>query len=82
MGGDIYFIKDLRDLTFSVDQEGLAISAHILFPVHALFTPYAVIIYDLLIGVGEQVKRKLIFRDKFLVRFLAIGRNTQHADAL
>ena len=58
MGRDIDLVKDLYDLAVAVDQKRLAVRAHVLFAVHALFAPDAVIVDDLFVGVGQQVERQ------------------------
>lgn len=82
MLGDIHFVEDLRDLSFLVDQKCLPNRTHVLFSVHALLAPNTVAFDYRFVGVGEQVERKLKFRDKLLVRLFIVGRDAQNLDAL
>ena len=55
-------LPDLGDLAIGADQVGGALDAHALFAVHVLFAPGAVLLGDLVVGVGEQweVERVLV----------------------
>ncbi len=79
---DINLVKDLRDLSAFIDQKRRALYAHILFAVHAFFDPNAVFLHNDFIGVGDERKRQIVFRDKLLMRLFAVGRNADHLNIL
>ena len=69
---------DSFDHPFFVNDEGGTKRTHILTTVHALFSPYSKLLYQLLVGIGYQGKRKLIFLDKLLVRFCIVNAYAYH----
>jgi hypothetical protein len=78
---DVDFVKNVLDLSLFVDQKSLARNAHVAFT-HKLFrTVNAVKIADGMIGVGDQGHRQIVFRFKFLVLFLRVGRNAQRRNS-
>ena len=79
---DIYFAEYLRDPALLVDQKCRPLNAHILFPVHRFFHPDAIFLDYVLFCIGQKVERKIVFRSKFLVLLLAVGRNTEQLDFL
>jgi hypothetical protein len=56
----IYLIKNFGDPAILVDKEGLAVRAHVLFPVQRLFTPDAVCLNDLFVGIGYEIELKAV----------------------
>lgn len=82
MFGNVYLIEDLGDLPVFIDEERLSSGSHVLLPVHALFTPDAVVANDLLIGIGDQRVGKTEFRDELLMRLFVVNRNSDHPNVL
>ena len=63
--GDVDLVKDLGDLAGFVDKERFAYRSHVFFAVHTLFAPDTVLLNDLFVGVGDQVKGQRNFEINF-----------------
>jgi len=74
---NINLVEDLHDRAVLIDQESLPVNARVLLAVHRFFDPDTVFLHDFLVGVGDQVELKSIFRSKLLMGLLAVGRNSQ-----
>ena len=74
---DIYLIKHLRDLSILVDEKSLAIDPHVLLSVHAFLDPDAILLDNILLGVGHKIELQSVLRAEFLVRLFIVGRNTK-----
>ena len=72
--GDVYFVENLGDLPVFVNQECLAVGAHVLFAVHRFFAPYLVLLHYIFIGVGDECIGQIELRDKFLMRLFVVDR--------
>src|SRR4030095_14050992 len=70
------------DFPFLVDQVCHAPDAHELAAVHVVLAPRAVVLHDLLVGVGEQREGERELVGKLLVRLLVVGRDSENRDLL
>ena len=64
-----------------VDQEGRALDAHVLAPVHRLLDPHAIGRRHGLVGIGGEADGEVVFLAKLLVACDAVGRHADHLDA-
>ena len=64
---DINLSKYLCDLSILVDEESLAVDAHVLLSVHALFDPHTVLLDDVLLGIGYEVELQSVLRLELLM---------------
>src|SRR5277367_3067866 len=60
---------------FLADQEGGALDAHVLFPIHALLFPDAVVFGSFVLCVGKQSKRQIEFAFELGLGRGLVGRN-------
>ena len=76
----VYFIEDLYDLAFFIDQESLTGGAHIFLAVHRFFDPNAVFFDNGFVSVSDQSVWQFEFRYELLMRLFAIDRNADNLD--
>src|SRR3546814_267132 len=71
----------LRDAALRVDQEGAALDAHDLAPVHVLLVDHVEGAAQRLVGVADQVEAEALLRAEVLVRPDRVARHAQHGRA-
>ena len=74
----IYFVDDLHEYAFLVEDEGLAQGANTGLAAHLLLAPCAEGLQHLGRWVREQWERQLVLGNEVLVRLLAILAHTIH----
>ena len=74
----IYFVDDLHEYAFLVEDEGLAQGANTGLAAHLLLAPCAEGLQHLGARVREQWERQLVLGNEVLVRLLAIFAHTIH----
>jgi hypothetical protein len=65
--------KDASDLAGSINHEGSALNPHYLSAIHILLFDDAESVTDLLVGIGQQCVRQVIFLFEFLLCLGTIG---------
>ena len=63
-----YFSPRATNDTFSIEQKGAALDAHVFASIHALLDPDAVFLADIRAGVGGENKGELVLLLEFVVR--------------
>lgn len=79
---DIDLVEDLDYPALLVDEECLAVGAHIFLAVHRFLDPYAVFLDHLLVRIGDQRIWQVEFGDELLVRLLVIDRDADDLNIL
>jgi len=74
--------KDFADDAFFVDHKSGAVEAVIMTAIQLLGAPYAIFIYYLMIGVGQQGERKGVPGFEFQVFGGIVGTDAEHYKAL
>jgi NAD(P)-dependent dehydrogenase (short-subunit alcohol dehydrogenase family) len=74
--------EDMRHLPSLIDNEGCPFNAHILFPVHGLLFPHAIVLDDFLVGVRQKLKVQVELVLELLVRVDRIGTDSQYHSTL
>ncbi len=77
MAFGFYFGKDAHDLSTAIDHKGSALNSFHLPAVHILFFEDAKGLADLLLAIGEQGVRQVVFLFKLFLGLGRIGRDTQ-----
>lgn len=77
----IYFSDNLLNDTVFINNKCSAHRAHIRFAIHGFFGPHTVGFYDMVLGIGQQRKRKMIFFGKFFVRLFTVYAHAQYGIA-
>ena len=85
MGQDLFgmavgldLAEDVGNLAVGTDEEGCALDAHDLLPVHVLFLDDAEGVADGLVGIGQQGVGKVVFLLEFLLGDGFVGGNAQN----
>lgn len=68
----LHLFKDFFDLALLIDQKGSSMNTHVRSPHKLLLAPNAIRISNLVIGIGQQGERKVIFGFELLVPGLAV----------
>ena len=62
--------------SFFINQESSAESTHICTSVQFLFSPHPKLFYQLLLSIGNQSERKVVFLYEFLMRLFIVYADT------
>ena len=79
---NINLIKDLRDLSILVDEKRLPVDSHVLLPIHALLDPYAVLLDNILLSIGDKIEFQSVLGAEFLMLLFVVGRDAKELDVL
>src|SRR3546814_8130478 len=81
VAGNLDLAPGPRDAALRVDQEGAALDAHDLAPVHVLLVDHVEGAAQRLVGVADQVEAEALLRAEVLVRPDRVARHAQHGRA-